>query len=169
MVEADKNLGGAILDRSVYISRGIKEHLGNTAVYQRLTKQQAYGFNNILRYRMGIFVSKYRTQLTPAETDYLYKSMLRFPDKLARFRMSLKAHKNPWKMQPIVCCAGTFINCLSKWLDYWLQPPVLHQKQLPTAQQHHRLGHTTTKRKTFHCRHSVNVHQHQHGPCYRSD
>ena len=70
---------------------------------------------------MGIFVSKCRTHLSPAETDYLYKSMLRFPDKLARFRMSLKAHKNPWKMRPIVCCAGTFINCLSKWLDYWLQ------------------------------------------------
>ena len=24
-------------------------------------------------------------------------------------------------MIPIVCCAGTFINCLRKWLDYWLQ------------------------------------------------
>eukprot|EP00985_Skeletonema_marinoi_P025303 scaffold18465_cov175-Skeletonema_marinoi.AAC.2 len=35
------------------------------------------------------------------------------PDKLARFRMSLKAHKVPWKMRPIVCCAGTFMNCLS--------------------------------------------------------
>jgi len=35
--------------------------------------------------------------------------------------MSLKAHKTPWKMRPIVCCAGTFINCLSRWLDYWLQ------------------------------------------------
>ena len=47
--------------------------------------------------------------------------MSRFPTKLARFRMSLKEHKNPWKMRPIVCCSGTFINCLSKWLDHWLQ------------------------------------------------
>jgi len=23
--------------------------------------------------------------------------------------------------EPIVCCADTFINCLSRWLDYWLQ------------------------------------------------
>ena len=35
--------------------------------------------------------------------------------------MSLKIHKNPWKMRPIVCSAGTFINNLSCWLDYQLQ------------------------------------------------
>ena len=40
---------------------------------------------------------------------------------MAKFRMSLKAHKNPWKMRPIVCCAGTMLNMLSRWLDYWLQ------------------------------------------------
>jgi len=35
--------------------------------------------------------------------------------------MTAKDHKTPWKMRPIVCCAGTFINDWSKWLDYWLQ------------------------------------------------
>ncbi|KAL7523810.1 hypothetical protein ACHAWF_000677 [Thalassiosira exigua] len=35
--------------------------------------------------------------------------------------MTLKVHKIPYKMRPIVCCAGAFINCLSKWIDYWLQ------------------------------------------------
>jgi len=40
---------------------------------------------------------------------------------MAKFRMSLKAHKNPWKMRPIVCCAKTMLNMLSRWLDYWLQ------------------------------------------------
>ena len=35
--------------------------------------------------------------------------------------MSLKAHKTPWKMRPIVCCAGTALNNVSRWLDYWLQ------------------------------------------------
>jgi hypothetical protein len=35
--------------------------------------------------------------------------------------MSLKAHKTPWKMRPIVCCVGTFMNAWSKWLDYYLQ------------------------------------------------
>ncbi len=35
--------------------------------------------------------------------------------------MTLKAHKSPWKMRPIVCCAGTSLNYMSKWLDFWLQ------------------------------------------------
>ena len=35
--------------------------------------------------------------------------------------MTAKIHKNPWKMRPIVCCAGTMMNSWSKWLDYWLQ------------------------------------------------
>ena len=33
----------------------------------------------------------------------------------------MKVHKNPWKMRPIVCCGGTFMNDWSKWLDFWLQ------------------------------------------------
>jgi len=40
---------------------------------------------------------------------------------MAKFRMSLKAHKSPWKMHPIVCYAGTMLNNLSRWLDHWLQ------------------------------------------------
>lgn len=35
--------------------------------------------------------------------------------------MTLKVHKDPVKLRPIVRCAGTFMNCLSKWLDYHLQ------------------------------------------------
>jgi hypothetical protein len=35
--------------------------------------------------------------------------------------MTAKVHKSPWKMRPIVCCAGTFMNCWSQWLDYHLQ------------------------------------------------
>jgi hypothetical protein len=30
-------------------------------------------------------------------------------------------HKGPWKTRPIVCCAGTLLNQLSKWLNFWLQ------------------------------------------------
>ena len=120
-IEADKNLGGCILDRSVYIRKGVQEHLGNDAVYKRLNKRQAFGANKILRYQVSIFLSKFQDDISAAEYTFLREATFKYPDKLARFRMSLKAHKTPWKMRPIVCCAGTFINCLSRWLDYWLQ------------------------------------------------
>ena len=121
VIEADKNLGGCILDRAVYNTRAIKEHLGNTTVYQLLTKTQAHQRNHVLRYRVNVWLSKWQDHIALAERIFLRQAMQKYPDKLARFRMSLKAHKNPWKMRPIVCCSGTFINCLSRWLDHWLQ------------------------------------------------
>ena len=48
VVEGDKNLGGAALDRPVYMTKGVSEHLGNTSVYKRLTKKEATDQNNIL-------------------------------------------------------------------------------------------------------------------------
>ena len=52
---------------------------------------------------------------------FLRKAMDQHKGKLAKFRMSLKAHKKPWKMRPIVCCSGTLLNYLSRWLGYWLK------------------------------------------------
>jgi len=51
IIKADKNLGGSILDRSVYTSKGISEHLGDTNMYKHLTKRQANGANNKLQYK----------------------------------------------------------------------------------------------------------------------
>jgi len=33
----------------------------------------------------------------------------------------LKSTQKPGKMRPIVSCAGTILNHLSRWLNYWLQ------------------------------------------------
>ena len=59
--------------------------------------------------------------ISKAEQTFLTRAIQQYPDKLARFRMMCKIHKTPWKMCPVVCCAGTFMNCWSKWLDFWLQ------------------------------------------------
>ncbi len=123
VIETDKNLGGCILNVPVYHVRGIKEHLGNTEVYKPLTKEGVVRRNQVLRYKIYLFAQKWRNAkaITVAEDDYLQEACSKYPDKVARFRMSLKAHKDPWKMRPIVCCVGTFMNCLSKWLDHHLQ------------------------------------------------
>eukprot|EP00984_Skeletonema_dohrnii_P034790 scaffold33693_cov154-Skeletonema_dohrnii-CCMP3373.AAC.1 len=43
VIEADKNLGACILRLSTYTERGIKEHLGNTSVYKRLSVEEMRG------------------------------------------------------------------------------------------------------------------------------
>ena len=121
VVEADKNLGGCIMDREIYIIKGILEHLGNKLVYKKLTKRQADQRMCVVRYQLNIFISKFKKVLSPAETKYLHEGFFKYQDKYPKFRMSAKVHKKPWKTRPIVCCAGTTLNCLSKWLDYWFQ------------------------------------------------
>jgi len=125
VIEADKNLGGAIMDVPIYTERGIKEHLGNKDVYKPVSKLFVTRRLQCLRYQIFVFTNKWRNCgiMSKAEDHYLNEACHRYGygDKVARFRMSLKAHKNPYKMRPIVCCVGTFMNALSKWLDFWLQ------------------------------------------------
>ena len=141
VIQADKNLGPCILDRIIYVHRGCSEHLGNERNYKILSKQQAMNLQLSLRYKLEGFLRKFNwipehyketgqapddfdpdmIGISNAEADYLNRAMKKYPDKLARFRMTMKVHKHPWKMRPIVCCAGTFMNAWSKWLDYWLQ------------------------------------------------
>ena len=99
----------------------MREHLGNQDVYRKLTKKEANQKIHTVRYKTNLFLSKYKDDLSPAETTYLHEGIFNYKDKFPKFRMSAKVHKSPWKMRPIVCCAGTVLNCLSRWLDYWFQ------------------------------------------------
>ena len=132
IVAGDKNLGPCILDRSVYINRGCSEHLGNKRNYKVLTREGALNRQQGLIIQLRNFISRYGpredyrepvnyTCISKAEDTYLRRAVKKYADKLAKFRMTAKIHKNPWKMRPIVCCAGTMMNSWSKWLDYWLQ------------------------------------------------
>ena len=122
-IEGDKNLGGCILIRDTYNHRACTEHLGDRTIYQPLSKEEARRRLGKLRYNIRSFYSKWRAKriMSKAEVVYLQRALEENPEQHARFRMSLKVHKTPWKMRPIVCCAGTFMNHLSRWLDYWLQ------------------------------------------------
>lgn len=132
VVQGDKNLGPCILDRKEYILRGCKEHLGNERNYRLLSETTANNLQTGLLYRFDSWLGKYRPRLpkeppvdyvciSEAEHTFLLRARSRDPRKLARFRMTAKVHKKPWKTRPIVCCSGTFANDWSKWLDYWFQ------------------------------------------------
>ena len=121
VVQGDKNLGPCIIDREVYISRGINEHLGNKRNYARKSAREASNHLIGMRLRLGRWLSDFEDDISTAEYHFLYTSLKKYPDKHARFRMTAKVHKTPWKTRPIVCCAGTFMNDWSKWLDFWLQ------------------------------------------------
>ena len=126
IIEADKNLGGCFLLRKTYCDRAIAEHLGNRQVYKPLSQQAMWGRQHCLRWQYDSWRYRWynhgKGELSAAENTFLLRAYDEEGNrKPAKFRMSLKAHKTPWKMRPIVCCTGTLINYLSRWLDHQLQ------------------------------------------------
>ena len=66
---------------------------------------------------------KFKPILRDKEFKFCIQSIQKYGDKIARFRMTAKMHKEYLTIppfRPIVCCVGTFMNCWSKWLDVQL-------------------------------------------------
>ena len=119
--ETDKNMGGATIPRAVYNTSGVDEHLGNEAIYKRLSKIEAVLREKALRAKILKFASDWKHDISPAESEFLDAACKESRGRVSKFRMTPKVHKTPWKMRPIVCCCGTLLNYLSHWLDYWFQ------------------------------------------------
>ena len=121
IIEADKNLGPCILEREHYIRRAFEEHLGNERNYKIITKAEAIQLQMDLAADLEIWLVNFSKEIPLHERTFLRRAKNKYSDQLAKFRMTLKAHKNPYKFRPIVCCAGTWMNSWSKWLDFHLQ------------------------------------------------
>lgn len=121
VVPSDKNLGPCILDREEYITRAMKEHLGDEETYAILDERACASIMQLLRQAQEMWISRHRSSLTRGDVRFLQTTRSRARDKIAKFRMSMKVHKTPIKTRPIVCCVGTFMNYWSRWLDYYLR------------------------------------------------
>ena len=67
VVEADKNLGLCILERSYYTMRCIEEHLGNSANYKIISKARACTLQSMPSREFGSWLSKYSTEVPEHE------------------------------------------------------------------------------------------------------
>ena len=61
--------------------------------------------NNVIEFGES-WMGKYAHQVPELNIIYLQQALNYFLNKLARFCMTLTAHKIPWKMRPIVPCCG---------------------------------------------------------------
>ena len=121
VVPADKNLGPCILNRETYMSKAFGEHLGDSETYAPLNDKACDSMMSLLRRTLEHWMSKFYSTLTKGDKQYLRTAMNLAPDKLAKFRLTMKVHKTPFKTRPIVCCVGTFMNAWSRWLDFYLR------------------------------------------------
>jgi hypothetical protein len=121
VIPTDKNLGPAIIERSVYTKRAFDDHLNDETTYRRLSASAANERIALVETKIREFIDNADFRLPLDERTYLKRS-LDVTDKFAYFYLTAKVHKNPWKTRPIVSISGSITHGLGRWLDKELQP-----------------------------------------------
>ena len=119
----DKNLGPAILERSVYKQRCLSDHLEDKNTYQRLAPDDVTLRMASAEGAMHLLVKRHEKHLSRAETVY-FTRCLQEPRRVPQFYCTPKVHKTPWATRPIVSCVNSRMGDLSKWIDAQLQQVV---------------------------------------------
>ena len=117
----DKNLGTAITETDNYIERALQDHLNDKETYQRLTKIQIKSIQANIKYKFDLFKSENIEKMSQAELTYFKRAREQCEGKIAKFYLTAKVHKTPWKTRPVVAACGTLMKTISKWVDYQLQ------------------------------------------------
>jgi hypothetical protein len=119
----------ALLERSEYINRALKDHLADPNTYQQLSEADVATNIAALTLTVESFFDEYRKQFTAKDYyTYLTRS-LEVDDPFPHFYITAKVHKTPCKTRPIVSVRGSILYGLGKWIDRQLQPIC---RQLPS-------------------------------------
>ncbi len=119
VLQTDKNLGPAIMERAAYLKQCLVEHL-LTPTYQQLTPAQARYQMDHTKETIAELYSDYWEELAPFERKYFQNSFKKSKFCARQFYGTPKVHKNkPVKlMRPVVSSMNSAPQILSTHLDY---------------------------------------------------
>ena len=125
VVECDKNLGPAVIERSKYILK-VLEHLEDDTTYKPLTAANVDLEIKNINNEIDQWLRRYEDMMTKMEKKFVTSNRT---NVLPYFYMTIKAHKNPWSLRPITACRDSILAPLGTLVDRWL-----HQvaKTMPT-------------------------------------
>ena len=97
VVNCDKNLGPAVIERSRYIQMALSEHLTNQETYERLTRTEAMQAAADIKDNFEQWMETWEDILTKNEKFFLKTKTENIPlDKsLSTFYLLMKVHKTP--------------------------------------------------------------------------
>jgi hypothetical protein len=113
----DKNLGFAMMERTVYMNRAYQDHLSKPDTYQRLSSNIAHSRVQQQLRSIKQFVALHNKELSKAENVFFDRSR-QGEKRIPQFYLTMKVHKVPWSTRPIISCMNSNLEALSKWLDY---------------------------------------------------
>lgn len=121
IVQCDKNLGPAVIERDEYIKLAFKDHLNDNRTYERLTPTRARSYHQRIKRLLKQWMKKHKKVISRNEKRFLLTNIEANVDPFATFYMTMKVHKTPLKTRPIVSCSGTLLESLGVWVDSKLQ------------------------------------------------
>jgi hypothetical protein len=121
IVQCDKNLGPAIIERLEYIMMAFRDHLNCRRTYTRLTPfQKAFAKCQLLM-AFQDWIKRNKNVVTNNETKYFKRHIATNTDPFGVFYLLMKVHKTPLSSQGIISVSGSLLHALGTWVDVKLQ------------------------------------------------
>ena len=128
IIQCDKNLGPAIIEREEYIKLVVRDHLSDSTTYRRLSKSEALSIERTILNNFKLWFRKYQGDLTDTEQTFLKHHHDTFTSTFSTFYATAKVHKATLSTRPIVSTSGTLLYALGVWCDDKLQKAA-HRQQ----------------------------------------
>ena len=129
---SDKNLGPAIMERSLYIKSILNEHLMDTKTYAKINENEAFATMKYVEEETWKLIDHYSSIISKEEREYFRKS---FPmnKRVPQFYGMPKVHKNklPMPFRPVVSQCGSVFGVISIFADFKLQSKRTYSKLHP--------------------------------------
>ena len=117
VVQCDKNLGPAVIEKDRYIKMAIRDHLRDTRTYKRLSETEADQKEDYIRRQIQRWMKKHKKVLSRSERRFLQHHLDTNEFPFAVFYITMKVHKSPLKSRPIVSCSGSLLEGIGVWID----------------------------------------------------
>ena len=131
VIQCDKNLGPAVIEKSKYIEMAYRDHFNDEVTYRFLTEMEAKLHAGRIKKTINDFIAKWyipknnESALKATEVKFLRSLLKECITAFPAFYLMPKAHKaGPLTSRPVSSCSGSYLYGLGVWVDDKLQKVV---------------------------------------------
>jgi hypothetical protein len=124
IVQCDKNLGPAVIERDTYIRTAFRDHLSDTKVYKLLTPFQAAMRFGQLKLAISKWIDKYADLVNSTTKKFMKDKLETNLDPYSYLYLTMKVHKKkkPIPSRLMCSCSGSLLEPLGLADNKLLQP-----------------------------------------------
>lgn len=118
VLNSDKNLGPAVIEREKYIELAWRDHLSDRNTYKKLTIEEATKMLNRIRADIEIFTDVFDS-LSSEDSTFIIRTLDEVKENTGFSFMYLlaKIHKSPLRTRAIISYSGSICHGIALWVD----------------------------------------------------